>query len=99
MFVMDAQQFDRISKALADGTRFAVLERIAASNEVSCSDLVAACEVSAPTISHHLKELSNAGLLDSRREAKFIFHKLRRDVWTSYLEHLESRIGRAKRKR
>ena len=39
-------------------------------------------------MSHHLKELSNAGLLGIRKEAKFMHIKLRRKVWQAYLAQL-----------
>jgi len=39
-------------------------------------------------LSHHIKELSSAGLIDVRREAKFIHVKLRRKTWKAYLREL-----------
>ncbi|MBL8232854.1 MAG: helix-turn-helix transcriptional regulator [Bryobacterales bacterium] len=91
---MDTSQFERISKALADPTRFAMLERIAAVDQIACMDLAEHCSVTPATTSHHLKELVSAGLIDARREAKFMIHTLRRDVWRGYLTELELRIPR-----
>ena len=53
---------NRISRALADPRRMGILQRIAADNEVACAALASESLVSQPTISHHLKELSTAGL-------------------------------------
>jgi len=90
---MDAEQFHRISKALADPTRMEILERIAASEEeMGCSMLINECPVSQPTISHHLKELANAGLIKARREAKYFFYRLDRKVWAEYLEEMRRRV-------
>ena len=88
MAVMDAKQFNRISKALADPRRYEILTRIARRNELACNDLRCSLPISAATLSHHLKELANAGLIELRREAKFVHMKLRRDVWDQYLAKL-----------
>jgi ArsR family transcriptional regulator len=83
-----AEQFHRITKALADPRRYEILRHIARGDEAACSDLRCEFPISAATMSHHLKELSNAGLLDIRKEAKFMHIKLRRKVWQAYLAQL-----------
>lgn len=85
---MDAKQFQKISKALADPRRYEILTRIAGKKEMACSDMRCALPISAATLSHHLKELENAGLIDLRREARFVHMKLRRSVWRDYLSEL-----------
>ena len=94
---MDNEQFHRVSRALADPRRMEILERIANSNEVACATLASGSDVSQPTISHHLKELSVAGLIKPRREAKFCYYHLDRSVWADYLAEMRRRIpGRRK---
>jgi len=67
-----------ILKALADPKRFELLERIARSTcPVGCGEAREALAVSPATLSHHVKELQTAGLIDVRREGKFIFLSLR----------------------
>jgi ArsR family transcriptional regulator, arsenate/arsenite/antimonite-responsive transcriptional repressor len=85
---MDSRQFNKISKALADPRRYEILSRIARSKELACSDMRCNLPISAATLSHHLKELSNAGLIEMRREARFVHMKLRRKVWREYLVQL-----------
>lgn len=85
---MDARQFQKISKALADPRRYEILSRIAASKELACSDMRCEMPISPATLSHHLKELENAGLIELRREARFAHMKLRRKVWREYLSEL-----------
>jgi len=89
---MDAEQFHRISRALADPRRIEILERIAAAAEMACTTLAGESEVSQPTISHHLRELHLAGLIQPRREAKFCFYRLDRKVWSDYLAEMRRRI-------
>lgn len=90
---MEPDQFHRISKALADPTRLEILERIAAeAGEVACASLTHECAVTQATISHHLKELINAGLIESRWESKFCFYRLQKKVWTEYVAELTRRV-------
>ncbi|MEI9970984.1 MAG: metalloregulator ArsR/SmtB family transcription factor [Ignavibacteriota bacterium] len=89
---MDAEQFNRVTRALADPRRMEILERIANANELACASLAGDVEVSQPTISHHLKELSVAGLIKPRREAKFCYYHLDRKVWADYLAEISRRI-------
>jgi ArsR family transcriptional regulator len=77
-------------KALADPRRFELLERIARSNcPLGCSQALSAMPISAATLSHHIKELETAGLIDVRREGKFHFLSLRPGV----LETLASTLS------
>lgn len=63
-----------ILKALADPKRFELLERIARSNcPVGCAEALSALEIAPATLSHHVKELQAAGLVDVKREGKFAF--------------------------
>jgi ArsR family transcriptional regulator, arsenate/arsenite/antimonite-responsive transcriptional repressor len=77
-----------ISRALSDPTRFEIFQQIARCQCLGCSDLREQCTVSAPTISHHLKELETAGLIESTRAGKFMNLTLRRDIWQAYLREL-----------
>jgi ArsR family transcriptional regulator len=85
---MDSQQFHRISKALAEPRRYELLSRIAKCREPACSDVRSELPITAATLSHHIRELVNAGLVEMRREGQFAHMKLRRKVWREYLSQL-----------
>jgi ArsR family transcriptional regulator, arsenate/arsenite/antimonite-responsive transcriptional repressor len=86
---VDRRAFLRITRALVDGRRFEILERIAAvKNEVSCSDLRAKIPISRATLSHHLKELANAGLIETRRRSRYMYLRMRKKTWSEYLKRL-----------
>lgn len=87
---MEKRQFARIAKALADPRRFDILSRIAAHNELSCASLKREFPITAATLSHHLKELQSAGLIEARRDSKYMFLRLHRPAWKAYLKALRS---------
>jgi ArsR family transcriptional regulator, arsenate/arsenite/antimonite-responsive transcriptional repressor len=70
---MDRAHIEKISKALADETRLRIFEAISASRHMSCGEIVSMRNVSAATVSHHLKILSEAGLIACRREGQFVY--------------------------
>ena len=63
-------------KALADPTRVALVNRLAGAGEVCVCELVADFELSQPTVSHHLKILREAGLVESRRRGTWAYYRL-----------------------
>ena len=91
-------QFERIAKALADPRRFELLEAIASSDECPFKGLCEDFPVSKATISHHLKELVQAGLVDSEREGQFVNTRVRRDVVRAYATELVRRVASAREK-
>jgi ArsR family transcriptional regulator, arsenate/arsenite/antimonite-responsive transcriptional repressor len=98
--IMDANRFQRIAKALADPRRFEIFEEMAAAtDELSCGRIVSRFPVAQATVSHHLKELTDAGLIEIRPEGQFRYCRARLDVLEEYIQELQSRAGLAKKAR
>jgi ArsR family transcriptional regulator len=92
---MDAAQFQRIAKALADPRRLEILEIISASSEgkdLCCGAVVEKFPVAQATISHHLRELADAGLIETRAEGQFKRLRARPEVLSEYLDELARRM-------
>jgi len=86
---LTAAQFVKIARALAEPRRVRILKQLGESEGATpCSAVTLNGEVSAPTVSHHLKELENAGLLEISRQGKFAHLKLNRSTLEAYLSLL-----------
>jgi ArsR family transcriptional regulator, arsenate/arsenite/antimonite-responsive transcriptional repressor len=82
------RQIHLIARALADPRRYEILERLGKVDVTGCGDILNCMSITAPTLSHHMKELENAGLVNAQKEGKFVHYTLRRDVLQAYLERL-----------
>jgi ArsR family transcriptional regulator len=79
--VADAAEWAKGFAALSDPVRLRVLSMLAAAEEgeVCVCDFVGPLGKSQPTISHHLKILSEAGLVQGERRGKWVWYSLNRD--------------------
>ena len=71
----DAELLAARFKALADPTRVAIVNRLA-TGECCVCDLNAAFDLSQPTISHHLRVLRDAGLVEATRRGTSAYYRL-----------------------
>jgi ArsR family transcriptional regulator len=74
--MMDRRQMERVSKALGDETRLTIFAAIAERGQMNCGEIVSLQGVTPATVSHHLKALAQAGLIECRREGQFVFSKI-----------------------
>src|SRR3954452_6044473 len=67
-------------KALSDPVRLRLLSLIASTAEICVCDLTDAFDVTGATISHHLRVLREAGLVDCERRGTWVYYRIRGDV-------------------
>ncbi len=65
-------QIVKIAKALSDKTRVKMLREIAKKGNISCGDAEKIASLSQPTVSHHCKILTDAGLLISEKIGRHV---------------------------
>jgi len=85
---MDQKELARISKALSDPSRLRVFEGISSCKEMFCGQIVEKYKLTPGTISHHLKILADANLIETRREGQFIYMTSRPETVRDYTRAL-----------
>ncbi len=67
---MDDKLFIKISKALADKNRLAILREISEREGVTCEDIRNLINLAQPTVSHHIKLLTDAELILAEKDGR-----------------------------
>ena len=77
----EAQATAELFKALADPARVRIMNTLATSAESVCAcEFEPALGLSQPTVSHHLKKLLEAGLIEREQRGKWAYFSLKRDA-------------------
>lgn len=95
---MNRAKIEKISKALADETRLLIFEAISAKKQMNCGEIVSLREVTPATVSHHLKILNEAGLIECRRKGQFVYSRSVPETIEQYTRAL-AKMARSKKSR
>ena len=88
---MDAKKAEKISKALADPNRLLILKELRKSQDcLYCSDVYEFIDLTQPSISHHLKQLTDAELVISTKEGRYMKYRLNSKMIDLYVEFLQA---------
>ena len=90
---MNRSQVERISKALGDATRLRIFEALSATAQMTCGEIAAMRGVTPATVSHHLKVLSDAGLIACRRDGQFVYSRAVPEAIAAYTQALVKIAG------
>jgi ArsR family transcriptional regulator len=91
---MDQKELARVSKALSDPTRLRIFDGLSPDKEMFCGQVVEKCGLTPGTISHHLKILAAANLIETRREGQFIYMRSRPETIREYGRALAEMAGK-----
>ncbi len=86
--IRSARPPDEIFKALRDPVRWRIVAQMAAVDELAYVTLADTLPVVKPTISHHMKILYEAGLINVRKSGRNLYYSLRRDVLHKLVDEL-----------
>ena len=85
----EAEQLARVLQAVADPGRLQLLSIIRSKGEACACDLNEPLGLSQPTVSHHLKVLREAGLVESERRGTWVYYRARPET----LAHVAALLG------
>ncbi len=83
IFSKQQNQISVIAKALGHPARVAILQHLFKTNSCICGDLVDEIGLAQPTISQHLKELKNAGIIKGNIEGTRVCYCIDQSNWTN----------------
>src|SRR5258706_7706809 len=86
-----------ISKALGDPNRLAICTHIAQHDELFCGEMHAKHAISLATLSHHLKVLTELGLISFRKEGLNVYYRSVPKRMAQYVQYLTGIAGRSHR--
>ena len=86
---MDNRKFEKISRALSDANRIAILQQFKRKKDcLYCTEVHDILDLTQPSISHHLKQLVDAGLLIPEKEGRNLKYTLNHNVLDDYIASL-----------
>jgi predicted transcriptional regulator len=84
LFTNKQNELAAMAKAIAHPARIAILQQLAKTNSCICGDLVDDLGLAQSTISQHLKELKNAGLVQGTIEGVSVCYCIDPKIWKQY---------------
>ena len=91
--------YAEIFNALSEPIRIEIVSMIAATDELACTALDETLPISKSTISYHIKILYHAGLISVRKDGRYYFYRLKREVFDQYVGGFLDRLATARRGR
>jgi ArsR family transcriptional regulator len=88
----DTKKLVKISKALADENRYRIFKLISEKGEIPCKDITNLFNLSQPTVSHHLKVLTDCDLIGVRKDGQWSYFYVNQDTLNMYLASLRNAI-------
>jgi len=86
LFTRKQNELAAMAKAIGHPARIAILQQLVKANACVCGDLVDELGLAQATISQHLKELKQAGLIQGTVEGTSVCYCINPKVWNQYRE-------------
>jgi len=97
-FTTEQNELALLTKAMGHPARIAILQHLLKVQACVCGDIVSELPLAQPTVSQHLKELKNAGLIKGTIDGNAICYCIDENTWNRYKKILENLFGSYKPK-
>ncbi|GGG60947.1 ArsR/SmtB family transcription factor [Paenibacillus radicis (ex Gao et al. 2016)] len=85
----DVRQAVKVYKALGEPTRIKIAMLLTREADLCCTDIgTRLVTVASSTLSHHLKQMADCGLLEQRKDGTYIYYRVNREVAQRYAPYL-----------
>lgn len=86
---MELKQLEKIAKALGDINRLKILEDMADhGGSIQCSQIMSGLDLAQPSVSHHIKALTEAGLIEPEKEGRSYSYILNKILLKEYVKDI-----------
>lgn len=82
----------KVFKALADNNRLLILEMLSCGEMCAC-DLMRELNLTQPTVSHHMKILQYAGLIDCKKNGKWMNYSIKKDKFDELISYINELVS------
>ncbi len=89
---MKPKDIERISKALGDPHRLRIMQEVKKQEWLQCAQIIEMIDLAQPSVSHHIKQLIDAGLLIAEKEGRCIKYTIDKEVFAEYITFLNSLV-------
>lgn len=86
---LDSRDIERIAKALADPHRLRILQVLREQQSIICGELESLLALSQPTVSHHVKILSQSGVIVTQKDGRTLKLRLNTVTLQAFSQHLQ----------
>lgn len=94
IFTEEQNQIARVAKVLGHPARIAILEYLIKLQSCVCGDLVKEIGLAQPTISQHLKELKNVGIIKGKIEGTSVCYCIHEENWENIKQMLNNFLNK-----
>ncbi|MEE1117892.1 ArsR/SmtB family transcription factor [Methanosphaera sp.] len=82
---MKVEEISKISKSLGEPKRIEIIN-LTSKKEMCANHILKKFEITQPTLSHHMKQLTECNLINVRKDGKMSYYSLNKDTLNEYLE-------------
>lgn len=92
---MELKQLEKIAKALGDINRLKILADMSGrGGSIQCSEIMNVTDLAQPSVSHHIKTLTEAGLIEPEKEGRCYTYILNKTLLKEYIKEIAAFAGK-----
>ena len=93
--ILDIKTIEKISKALADTNRLKILLDMSKQNGmIQCAEIMTKVKLAQPSVSHHIKTLTEAGLIEAEKDGRNHSYNLNHSLLKAYAGWINAIAGK-----